>query len=363
MTYLLVGKRAKEMASIASQYRLDYLESDAAFGLTRRTFSLFAQSDGRNAENLLAGRRKGHEMYGFDYPYLSGRRDDIEALPAGFPTMRYENGIQYGCVLVPTDGDLPMVHISPRSARKGFLPSEMETPVSVEDKAFRKMFRIWAEEPSFLHELLTEQVVEFLVKTDGRFTFELHHDAILCLDRSVKPMEFPPLMALVVNFKITIPEAVWRGYPRLEPDLAGVVLRGGAEPEPSAPAEAAPSAEPTQAPTAAAPPPPPPPPPAPPATAFTAPVAAAPPPPPPPPPPAAPPPPPPATAPPPPPPPPAAPPPPPPPVVRTESPPVEPPQHRSSDPDREGQPEVFPDAPPEQDGSFISENGTRLTPF
>jgi len=215
VTYLLVGKRAREMAAAASEYRLEYMENDDAYGLTRRTFSLFAQSDGHLAENVLAGKRHGQEMYGFDYPYLSGQRSEVEDLPVGFPRMDYENGIQYGCVLVPTDGNLPLVHISPRNTRKGFLPTGLETPVDVENKAFRKLFRVWAEDPNLLHELFTPEVVAFLVNTGGRFTFEIHQDAILCLDRKVKAIEFPPLMALVVDLERTIPEFVWAAHPRV----------------------------------------------------------------------------------------------------------------------------------------------------
>src|SRR4051812_4687836 len=119
MPYLMVGKRAKEIAAVAPKHRFEFLEREA-FGLTRRPLSLFCQSDGHQAENLLVGRIRGHEVYAFDFPYLSGPRDDLRELPPGFPTVRYEQGNQYGCVLVPTDADLPMAFITRRS-RRGLL--------------------------------------------------------------------------------------------------------------------------------------------------------------------------------------------------------------------------------------------------
>jgi hypothetical protein len=210
MPYLMVGKRAKEMAAVAPRHNFEYLEREA-FGLTRRPLSLFCQGDGHEAENLIVGRIRGVEVYGFDYPYLSGPREDVGELPPGFPNVRYEQGNQYGCVLVPTDADFPMVFVTRRS-RRGLLASGVETPVAVENKQFKKLFHVWSSDPAFLQRLLTPPVVDLLVRTDGRFTFEVFGDSILCLDRVVRPEEFPPLMALTVSLREQMAPELFDAY-------------------------------------------------------------------------------------------------------------------------------------------------------
>ncbi len=230
----MIGKRAKEMAAVAPKHRFEFLEREA-FGLTRRPLSLFCQSDGHQAENLIVGRIHGKEVYGFDFPYLSGPRDDIGDLPPGFPTVRYEQGNQYGCVLVPTDADFPMVFITRRS-RRGLLAPGVETPTSVDSRSFKKLFHVWSSDPAFLHRLLTPSVVEVLVRTEGRFTFEIYGDSILCLDRVVRPEEFPPLMALTVSLREQFPAELFDEYAEDEDDArAAAAAPAAPAPDPSTP--------------------------------------------------------------------------------------------------------------------------------
>ena len=62
-----------------------------------------------------------------------------------------------------------------------------------------------------------KKFVDFLLSTKGRFSFELHHDAVLCFDRTIKPEEMPPLMGLTVAFTQQLPAVAlqWRST-RLE---------------------------------------------------------------------------------------------------------------------------------------------------
>ena len=122
MSYLLAGKRAKEIAAVAEKSRINYSGHDV-FGVHRLAFTLFAQSPGKRAENVITAKLKGHPVRAFDFPYAAERTDGA-GLPPGTPVMRHEDGRQYSCILVHVDADLPFLHISPRGRRNQFDPSQ-----------------------------------------------------------------------------------------------------------------------------------------------------------------------------------------------------------------------------------------------
>ena len=116
MSYLLTGKRAKEMASVAQSRGIMFAPDDQSH-LADSPFSLFWQSEPRPAENVMAATIRGTIARGFDFPYLADRQADATTHPVPHPPMRYDDGQQYGCVVAATRGWLPFVHVSPRGRK------------------------------------------------------------------------------------------------------------------------------------------------------------------------------------------------------------------------------------------------------
>ncbi|MEZ5141557.1 MAG: hypothetical protein R2726_03425 [Acidimicrobiales bacterium] len=208
MSYLRVGKRARDLAAVAQAKGITFTAEDP-YALHRLPFTLFAQSDRHQAEHVLAARLRGRRVRGFDFPFVADEPRERSGIPGAAPWFRYEDGRQYGCVVVHVDADLPLCHVSPRGRRNQL---DEEAEVAIDDPVFAARFQVWCDNPGFARTLLVPEVVELLVRTEGRFSFELHRDAVLCFDRSVKPEEFPPLMALVVAFTDAWPEAVWAAF-------------------------------------------------------------------------------------------------------------------------------------------------------
>ena len=58
MSYLLPGKRSKELASVADANRLSFSQEDSV-GCTELPFTLFVQGTGHAAQNVMVGRLHG----------------------------------------------------------------------------------------------------------------------------------------------------------------------------------------------------------------------------------------------------------------------------------------------------------------
>ena len=136
MAYLLVGKRAKEMSAVATAKGITFTGDDP-FALHRLPFSLFAQSDGHKAENVLAAKLRGRKVRGFDFPFVDWPENPRTGIPPESPWFRYEDGRQYGCVVTFVDADLPLLHLSPRGKRNQVDPS---LEVAIDHSAFAKLF-------------------------------------------------------------------------------------------------------------------------------------------------------------------------------------------------------------------------------
>ena len=196
MPHLLAGRRALDAAAVAERYRLSYDEV-AAPTLTRRPISLFALGDGQLAENSMTGVIRGSTVHSFDVVHLDGDRP-FTGLPDGFPAVCYEGGNLYTGALVPMAVSLEMVHISRRGLRALFDANEA-TALDIGHRRFLRRHQVWAADPRSAAAIVGDELLEVMAATEGRFVFEWHHDAVVCVGRSVKPDEVPALMALTVS--------------------------------------------------------------------------------------------------------------------------------------------------------------------
>jgi hypothetical protein len=198
VSYLLVGKRAKDMASVADANRLSY-SADDPHNCARPPFTLFTQTSGLAATNTLTGRLHGVTVHGFDFPYLldpeAARAAGIGA-PGGPPLVAYDDGRPHGAAAVFDLLPVPWIHLSPRG-RKPRIPADVEIPLG--DGRLTKLFAAWSDHPDAAAELLSGPVADLLVGTKGQFTFEIHTTGLLSVVGNIRPEDFPAFMAMTVR--------------------------------------------------------------------------------------------------------------------------------------------------------------------
>ncbi len=207
MSYLLPGKRSKELAAVADANRLSFSQEDS-LGCTDLPFTLFVQGTGHAAQNVMVGRLHGMTVRGFDFPYLRNDRAIAQAAygePGKPPVIPYEEGKQYGCALVALTVELPFLHIAPRAKRR-MLPPELEMRPAHAELA--RHYQLWALDHAAVGALFTEALADFLAGTRGQFEFELCGPGVMSMVNGVKAEDFPKFMAMTVRFAEALRAAV-----------------------------------------------------------------------------------------------------------------------------------------------------------
>ena len=200
MSYLLPGKRSKELAAVAEANRLSFSQEDTS-GCTESPFTLFVQGTGHRAQNVMVGRLHGVTVRGFDFPYLRNDRAITQmgfGLPGRPPVVPYEEGKHYGCALVELAGaDLPFVHVAPKAKRRMLAP---DLELQLGHRELHKHSQLWAVDHDAAAAILTPGVLDFLAGTKGQFEFELCGAGVLSMVSAVKAEDFPKFMAMTVRF-------------------------------------------------------------------------------------------------------------------------------------------------------------------
>lgn len=206
MTYLLPGKRAKDLEALAARHTFEYQETDRRIS---RSFRLFAQAETRNLpENVLHGQMRSYSFCAFDYTYL----EDFDARRArdeSRPWIPYESPAQFTCAIVDIGADVPETVLNPRADKRLFSAAlELDAP----DKALGKLFQFWSAVPGTLKWLAEEKFAEFLANTRGKFGFELREGSLMCVASDVRAPDVLGLIAMSVTAAERLPTGLLKAY-------------------------------------------------------------------------------------------------------------------------------------------------------
>jgi hypothetical protein len=215
------SQRAKAMAPTAARHGLHYSEVDQ-FGCTRVAFPLFTTGDGRKVEHVMwRTGANGLDVRVFDYSYYDERRDREGNVR--------QDWSHFSCAMARHNGFWPTVHISKerlldRVARVLGMPD-----IRLESEEFNRLFRVQCTDARFATALLDPQMMEYLLTTEGRLTFETQGRWLLCIAPRLKdPTEMVGLLGVADEFLRRIPSVVWHLYPEGADTTGGVVPEGGA---------------------------------------------------------------------------------------------------------------------------------------
>jgi len=215
-------RRQADLATVAARYGLQYSAFDP-FGCTRIAFPLFRKGDGNTAENVVwRDRADGLPIRAFDFTYfIEGHNDAHDVVT------RTEK--RFTCVLAQIDGSWPDVSI----AREGFLQKALGFvglgDIELESEEFNRRFALRSHDRRFAVALVDARMIDFLLSTEGRFTFFVKGRWVLLVSDPVIPELVPALMGVSEAFVEHIPRVVYELWPSPFRDEDGRPLPAGDE--------------------------------------------------------------------------------------------------------------------------------------
>jgi hypothetical protein len=208
----LRAERIKALPKVAAAAGLQFATSDI-FGCTAVAFPIFREGDGRKVENVMwRDGINGLPVRVFDYGWYSEHRDTN-----GQVNRRWQ---YFSCALAQHNGKWPVIRIS----RQGLADTVGERlglrSVDLESEEFNRRFFVQCADRKFATDLLVPQMMELLLSTDGRITFETKGRFLLLTTSRVDAHLMPGLLNVADRFVALVPPLVFELYGRV-PDDAG----------------------------------------------------------------------------------------------------------------------------------------------
>jgi hypothetical protein len=203
---LVHNRRTRAMLSTAEAHGLRYSAGDL-YGSTQVAFPLFRAGNGRTVENVMARTgANGLDVRVFDYAYYEEYRDDNGRL-----RKRWD---YFNCAMARHNGVWPVVHVSKERVLDKIAQGLGLPDIELESEEFNRLFRVQCEDARFATALLDPRMMEFLLTTAGRLSFETKGRWLLVIaPRLDTPKEMVGLLGVADEFLRRIPNVVWELYP------------------------------------------------------------------------------------------------------------------------------------------------------
>lgn len=200
------NRRARSMAPTAAAHGLQYSTGDM-LGCTQVAFPLFVAGEGRTVENLMWRQgANGLDLRVLDYAYYDEYKDKN-----GHVHKRWS---YFTCAMARHNGLWPTVRVT-RERVADKLGQKLGLPdIELESEEFNRMFIVQCEDRAFATALLDAQMMELLISTKGRITFETKGRWLLVIAPRVDTAaEMVGLLGVADEFIERIPSVVWELYP------------------------------------------------------------------------------------------------------------------------------------------------------
>ena len=203
--------RSRSLPEVARRSGLSFSESDP-FDCARVAFPLFRAGDVRRVEHVMWNPESGSRV--FDYAYAVEYRDENGKVSYRWYT--------FTCATIRHDGRWPEIRLLrerlfDRALQRIGLPD-----IDLESEEFNRMFLVQCEDARFATDLLSPQMMDFLLGTDGKVSIETKGRELLVTSRRIDAELFPGLLGVADGFVRHVPPLVW--------DLYGRYPQGGAAP-------------------------------------------------------------------------------------------------------------------------------------
>lgn len=202
---LVRNKRARLMAPTAEKHGLRFSGGDL-FGCTQTAFPLFLEGDGRVVENVMSRTAaNGLDVRVFDFAYYTEYKDDQGKIRKIWT--------YFNCAMARHNGLWPVIRVSKermldKVAQKMGLPD-----IELESEEFNRTFIVQCADRRFATTLLDPQMMEFILSTQGRLTFETKGRWLLVISpRLDNPADMVGLLGVADEFLKRIPPVIYELY-------------------------------------------------------------------------------------------------------------------------------------------------------
>jgi hypothetical protein len=215
------NRRARAMAPTAAAHGLRYSAGDL-LGCTQIAFPLFTAGDGRSVENVMwRTGANGLDLRVFDFAYYDEYKDNNGQVRK---VWQYFN-----CAMARHNGLWPVVHVSKERALDKIAIKLGLPDIELESEEFNRLFRVQCSDRRFATALLSPQMMELLLSTEGRITVETKGRWLLLIaPRLDTPAEMVGLLGVADEFLKRIPPVVWELYGEGADTDRGVAIDGAA---------------------------------------------------------------------------------------------------------------------------------------
>lgn len=185
------AERGRKLERIAAANGFTYSPT-AGDAIARVPFELFREGDGRGGENLLAGKAPdGAPVQVFDFFFYVEQERQQSGL--GWNGWDDDGAVQipnrsyrwFTCCVTELDAVYPPTTIRRKGAVLRALGAVGLRTLEFESEAFNRTFVVESEDTRFAQHLVTPNVMDLLLHTEGKVDFELRGRWLLAaLDRS-----------------------------------------------------------------------------------------------------------------------------------------------------------------------------------
>lgn len=227
--------RHRAMAPTARKNGLQYSPDDP-FSCTRVAFPLFRVGDGRKVSNVMWRESvNGDALRVFDFEYYEEHRerssgyamgtgtgtgltfgigDNVSAATGTEQEKVVRNYQYFTCAMAQHNGLWPPIRVIrerllDKALQKAGLPD-----IELESEEFNRLFVVQCEDPKFATDLLSPEMMEYLLGTQGEFGFETKGRWLLVSASRLSAPEMPAFLNLTEQFIKRIPPVVWDIYPK-----------------------------------------------------------------------------------------------------------------------------------------------------
>lgn len=215
------NQRLAAMAPTAAAAGLRYSTGDV-LACTQIAFPLFSVGDGRSVDHLMwREAANGLDVRVFDFSYYVEHKDKYDNVT--------KTWYRYNCAMARHNGLWPVVHIGKERVLDRVAQTLGLPDVELESEEFNRLFRVQCADRRFATALLDPQMMEFLLTTQGKLTFETKGRWLLVIaPRLDHPREMVGLLGVADEFLRRIPPVVWELYPEGADTQDGRVVEGAA---------------------------------------------------------------------------------------------------------------------------------------
>lgn len=202
--YVRARKRREALFAWATTNGLEYSQSDP-FGLLSLGFHLFSRGDGRGIENVVWGMWNDLPVKEADYWYYTESTDG-----KGHTTRSYS---YFSVAVVEIECFLSQVAVTKENVFTRLADHMGFQDINFESEQFNRQFQVKSRDREFAFKLIDARMIQWLLSTGGRFSFETSGPNLLVYEkRQKRPQDLIPLLGTAKEFRDRIPRIVWSEY-------------------------------------------------------------------------------------------------------------------------------------------------------